>query len=48
MNKFEELYEEITKMLYWAEDQRHINWEQRDLLVDKIYEIKKDIESKEN
>lgn len=44
MNKFNKLYDEIIEMLYWAEEQRHINFEQRDLIIENIDKIKNGIE----
>lgn len=44
MNNFQKLYDEITDMLYWAEEQRHINIEQRDLLLDNVIKAKERIE----
>lgn len=48
MNKLEKMYKEILEMMYWAEEQKHINWEQRDLLIDNIIKIKKEIDAENN
>lgn len=45
--KFQKLYDEIIDILYWAEEQRHINEEQRDILIENINKEKEEIENKE-
>lgn len=45
MNKFEKLYEEVIDIMHHAEEQKHITWEQRDLLIDNIIKAKKIIDS---
>lgn len=44
MNKYEELYNEVTEILIWAEEQRHINYEQKELLLDNLIKIKNSID----
>lgn len=44
MEKTEKLYNEILDMIYWAEEQKHINHEQKDLLIENINKIKNDID----
>lgn len=44
MNKYEELYNEVSKMLIWAEEQRHINYDQKELLLDNLISIKKSLD----
>ena len=45
--KFEKLYEEIIDILYHAEDQRFINYEQREYLLETIEQAKYEIEKGE-
>ena len=41
---FEKLYEEVIDIMHHAEEQKHITWEQRDLLIDNIIKAKKIID----
>ena len=45
MDKYNELYNEIHSMLIWAEEQRHINEEQKYLLMEAVDRIKKGIDA---
>lgn len=47
MNKYEELYENVIEMIIWAEEQRHINYEQREILLDGLNRIKEDLDREE-
>ena len=44
MDKYNELFEEVIDLIVWAEEQKHINYDQKELLLDKINEIKIDLD----
>lgn len=47
MNKYDELYNEIQSLLIWAEEQRHINEEQKYLLMENVDRIKRGIDAQQ-
>lgn len=47
MNKYEELFENIIEMIVYAEEDKHINYDQKEFLLDQINRIKIDLDNYE-
>lgn len=45
MNKFETLYDNVIKIIEWAEGQKHITEEAATILIRNISEAKEDLEN---